>query len=140
VTSSEHTEPAGGEPTGRLQVSVGNEAFEPGLTEVVLQPSGEVRVTSRLEGSDDRRAELKLEPERASELIRSADRSVQRAREGKRYGLPDEPRYHFEIGEGERRQSFDVWRSELADRPELQRIVSTLQGLVDEQVDGEILL
>jgi hypothetical protein len=65
---------------------------------------------------------------------------VERAREGKRYGLPDEPRYHFEIGEGERRQSFDVWRSELPERPELHQIVTALQQLVDEQVKGEILL
>jgi hypothetical protein len=69
-----------------------------------------------------------------------ADRAVASAREGKRYGPPDEPRYNFEIGKGEQRQSFDVWRSELSECPELHRIVTALQRLVDEQVKDEIIL
>jgi hypothetical protein len=121
-------------------VSVGNEAFVPGRTEVLLDATGAVRVQQTLEGSDGRRAEAKLGQERATEMIRSAKQAVATAREGKRYGLPDEPRYHFAVGEGEQRRSFAVWRSELAENPELDRIVRTLQQIVDEHGKGEILL
>jgi len=40
----------------------------------------------------------------------------------------------------EQHQSFDVWRSELPDHPELNRIIQVLQRTLDEQFDGEILL
>ncbi len=139
MTSSEFGDAVSGSDV-RLEVSVGNEAFEPGRTEVVLEPTGVVRVASKLDGSEARRAVARLDAARASEMIRTADRAVASAREGKRYGLPDEPRYHFEIGKGEQRQSFDVWRSELSERPELHRIVTALQQLVDEQVKDEIIL
>jgi hypothetical protein len=65
---------------------------------------------------------------------------VAATREGKRYGLPDEPRYHFVIGQGDERQSFDVWRSDLAQHPELDRIVRELKAVMDEQVKDEIIL
>jgi hypothetical protein len=135
VTASEQSESA-----VRLEVSVGNEALEPGRTEVLLDERGRVHVLSKLEGADARRAEAKLDPERASQMIQTAGGSLAAAREGKRYGLPDEPRYHFVIGEGDRRQSFDVWRSDLPQHPELNRIVQELQQVVDKQVEGEIIL
>lgn len=131
---------AGERPTesaARLEVSVGNEAFEPGRTQVGLDASGRVEVISELEGSDARRAEAKLDPERATAMIKTArDAAARAARVGKRYGLPDEPRYHFEVG-GER---FDVWRSDLVEHPELQRVIATLQEVVGEQARGEIIL
>jgi hypothetical protein len=139
VTSSEQTDTMD-ESAARLEVSVGNESFEPGRTQVVLDSNGAVHVLSELEGSDPHRAEAKLDPERATEMIRAAGRSVTGAREGKRYGLPDEPRYHFEIGGGEARRSIDVWRSELPEHPELNRVVTTLQQVVDEYGKGEIIL
>ena len=140
MTSQEQSGPTSSATDARLEVSVGNEAFEPGRTQVVLEPDGSVRVTSTLDGGRARRAEAKLDPERASDMIRAAAESVAAARQGKRYGLPDEPRYHFEVSSEEKREAFDVWRSELPERPDLQRIVTTLQQLVDEQVEGEILL
>lgn len=140
MTSGERTDRPANEPATRLEVSVGNEAFEPGRTQVVLDSTGAVQAVSELEGSDARRADAKLDPQRATQMIRTAGESVTRAREGKRYGLPDEPRYHFEIGEGDERQTFDVWRSELPDHPELNRIVMALQEIVDEQARGEIIL
>jgi hypothetical protein len=135
LTASEQSESA-----VHLEVSVGNEALEGGRTVVQLDERGRVDVLSKLEGADARRAEAKLDPERASQMIRTAGGSLAAAREGKRYGLPDEPRYHFVIGEREREQSFDVWRSDLLQHPELKRIVQELQEVVDEQVEGEILL
>lgn len=140
MTSSEQTDPPVNGSAVRLQVSVGNEAFEPGRTEVALDSSGHVHVISKLEGSDARRAEAKLDPERATEIIRTADRSVTGSREGKQYGLPDEPRYHFEIDAGEKRQSLDVWRSELAELPALDRVVKDLQQILDEQAKGDMIL
>jgi hypothetical protein len=140
VTSSEPLDTTVDSSASRLEVSVGNEAFVPGRTEVLLDATGAVRVQQTLEGSDGRRAEAKLGQERATEMIRSAKQAVATAREGKRYGLPDEPRYHFAVGEGEQRRSFAVWRSELAENPELDRIVRTLQQIVDEHGKGEILL
>jgi hypothetical protein len=124
----------------RLEVSVGNEAFEPGRTEVVLDSTGSVRMQQTLEGRDTLRAEARLDAERATGMIRSAQHAVATAREGKRYGLPDEPRYHFAVGEGEQRRSFTVWRSELSENPELGRIVRTLQQIADEHAKGDILL
>lgn len=140
MNSIEESDTAIDESALRLEVSVGTEAFEPGRTQVVLDSTGRMHVLSTLEGSDGRRVEAKLDPERATEMIRSAGESAARAREGKRYGLPDEPRYHFEVGEHEQRQSFDVWRSDLPEQPELNRIVKMLQQAVDEQVKGEIIL
>jgi hypothetical protein len=140
VTASEPMGTPVGASASRLLVSVGNAAFEPGRTEVALDSTGSVRIHQTLEGSDARRAEAKLDPEHATQMIRSAHQAVTTAREGKRYGLPDEPRYHFEVGEGEARRSFTLWRSELSENPELNRIVSTLQQLVHEHGKGEILL
>lgn len=140
MTSSEPMGTTVDPSASRLEVSVGNESFEPGRTEVVLDSTGAVRVQQTLEGSDSRKAEARLGPERATEMIRSAQRAVATAREGKRYGLPDEPRYHFAVGEGEQRRTFTVWRSELSDNPEFGRIVTTLQQLVDEHGKGDILL
>ena len=140
MTSSQPMDTPADSSASRLEVSVGNEAFEPGRTEVLLDSTGAVQVQQTLEGSDGRRAEAKLGPERATEMIRSAEQAVATAREGKRYGLPDEPRYHFAVGEGAQRQSFAVWRSELSENPELDRIVRTLQQVVDEHGKGEILL
>ena len=136
MTSSQPMDTTADSSASRLEVSVGNEAFEPGRTEVLLDSTGAVQVQQTLEGSDGRRAEAKLDPERATEMIRSAEQNVATAREGKRYGLPDEPRYHFAVGG----QSFEVWRSELSENPELDRIVRTLQQIVDEHGKGEILL
>jgi hypothetical protein len=140
VTSSEQTDTTLNQSEAHLKVTVGTEAFEPGLTQVMLDPTGLVHVLSKLEGSDERRAEARLDPARAIELIRTARISVTEAREGKRYGLPDEPRYRFEIGEGDKRQSFEVWRSDLPQHPELNRIVMALQQIVEEQARGEIIL
>jgi hypothetical protein len=140
VTPDEHTESMAAELGPRLEVSVGHEAFEPGWTQVVLDARGGVQVVCRLEGSDPRRAEAKLDAERAAEMIRTAEDQIAGAREGKRQGLPDEPRYHFEIRDGERRQSFDLWRSELREHPELERIVAALQEVLAERTRGEILL
>lgn len=136
MTSSQPMDTTADSSASRLEVSVGNEAFEPGRTEVLLDSTGAVQVQQTLEGSDGRRAEAKLDPERATEMIRSAEQNVATAREGKRYGLPDEPRYHFAVGG----QSVEVWRSELSENPELDRIVKTLQQVVDEHGKGEILL
>jgi hypothetical protein len=140
MTSGEPPEAAVEPAPDRLEVSVGNAALEPGRTHVVLDSTGAVSARTELEGSDPRRADAKLDPERATRMIATAGESAMRAREGKRYGLPDEPRYHFEVGDGPRRQTFDVWRSELPDHPELARIVAALQEIVDEQARGEIIL
>ena len=140
MTFSEQTDTAADQSAFRLEVSVGNEAFEPGWTQVLLDSSGLLHVLSRLEGSDERRVEAKLDPEHATEMIQAARRSETGAREGKRYGLPDEPRYHFEIGEDDMRQSFDVWRSDLPQHPALNRIVGSLQGVINEHTEGEIIL
>ena len=140
MTADEPTESTTAELESRLEVSVGHEAFEPGWTQVVLEPSGSVQVVSRLEGTDTRRAEAKLDAERATGMLRAAEAQIARAREGKRQGLPDEPRYHFEIRDGERRHSLDVWRSELSEHPELARLVAVLQEMLEERTKGEIIL
>lgn len=140
MTADEQDDTTGDRPATRLEVTVGNEEFEPGLTQVALDSSGVVQVLRRMKGTDGCCEEAKLDGERASEMIRAAGGAVRGAREGKRYGLPDEPRYHFEIGEGDSRQGFDVWRSELEEHPELSRVVAALQQVVDEQVKGEIIL
>jgi len=139
VTSSEQAGTAG-ESGIHLEVSVGTEAFEPGRTEVILESTGRVQVLSELEGREARRAEVSLDSGYARAMIQGADESVRRTRQGKRYGLPDEPRYHFEVRGREQHQSFDVWRSELPDHPELNRIIQVLQRTLDEQFDGEIIL
>ena len=140
MTPDENTERTGAEPESRVEVSVGHEAFEPGWTQVVLDARGGVQVVSRLEGSDPQRAEASLDAERAAEMVRTAEDHISRAREGKRQGLPDEPRYHFEISDGERRQSLDLWRSELPEHPDLERLVATFQEMLEERTKGEILL
>jgi hypothetical protein len=124
----------------RLEVSVGNEAFPPGRTEVSVDASGRVQAMVRLEGGDGPRAEAKLEPARAAAMIEDTGRAAATVREGKRYGLPDEPRYHFEVDDGRERRSVDVWRSELREHQELYRVVRTLQRVVDEYGKGEIIL
>jgi hypothetical protein len=128
------------EATYSVRVSVGNPAFPPGRTEVELDQTGRMVVTSEMEGSDRVQAEAKLDPERAQELIRSATVSMTQAREGKRLGLPDEPRYHVETMIGDRRTSLDVWRSDLKEYPAIDRMITELQQAVSEQVSEEILL
>jgi len=140
VTPDEQNESTAAELEPRLEVSVGHEAFEPGWTQVVLDARGGVEVVCRLEGSEPRHEEAKLDAERVVEMIRTAEDQIAGAREGKRQGLPDEPRYHFEIRDGDRRQSFDLWRSELREHPELERVVATLQEMLEERTSGEILL
>jgi len=140
VTPDEQNESTATELEPRLEVSVGHEAFEPGWTQVVLDARGGVEVVCRLEGSEPRHEEAKLDAERVVEMIRTAEDQIAGAREGKRQGLPDEPRYHFEIRDGDRRQSFDLWRSELREHPELERVVATLQEMLEERTSGEILL
>jgi hypothetical protein len=140
VTPDEQSESTAAELGPRLEVSVGHEALEPGWTQVVLDARGGVQAECRLEGSDPRRAEAKLDAERVVEMIRTAEDHIAGAREGKRQGLPDEPRYHFEVRDGERRQSFDLWRSELHEHPELERLVAALQEVLEERTKGEIIL
>jgi hypothetical protein len=120
-----------------LRIAVGNAAFPPGRTEIVLDPSGRLQVTSVLEGADSRREELKVESGRARQLVTMAGDRIAGVRSSDRPGLPDEPRYHFERGDG---ASVDLWRSDLKAYPELDRLVRELQGAIDEQVRGEILL
>ena len=140
MTPDEYTESTAAEPGPHLEVSVGHEALEPGWTQVVVDARGGVQVVCRLEGSDPRGAEAKLDVKRAAEMIRTAEDHVARAREGKRQGLPDEPRYRFEIRDGERRETFELWRSELPEHPELNRLVEALQEMLEERTKGEILL
>jgi hypothetical protein len=139
VTPDEHSESTEAQVASRLEVSVGHEAFEPGRTQVQLDPSGRVEVVSCLEGSEPQRAEAKLDAERAAEMIRTAERHLS-IRESSRPGLPDEPRYRFEIGDGERRESFELWRSDLGEHPQLQQLVAALQDVLEEQTRGEIIL
>lgn len=124
----------------RLEVTVGNAAFEPGRTQVTLDTEGRVQAVMELEGSRAHRMEAKLDPERATGMLRTAGETMMKARRGKDYGLPDEPRYRFELGTGEGRQVVEVWRSDLPDHPELEQIVAELQRVVDEQAKGEIIL
>ena len=140
VISSEHHETTSNGSANRLQVTVGNEAFPPGRTRVDVDSSGRLLIVNEVEGSDTRREEARIDPDRARELTSIAGAAVARVSESKRYGLPDEPRYHIEIGEGGSRHSIDVWRSELAEHPELNRIVTELQAVLAEQVKGEIIL
>lgn len=128
------------ETTSGVEVSVGTPAFPPGRTQVALEPSGRLLVASELEGAERRHEEAKLEPERARELIATTGETVARAREGKRLGLPDEPRYHIAWVEGDQRRSADIWRSELKEYPEIARLIAELQQAVSEQVEGEIIL
>ncbi len=124
----------------RLEVRVGNTAFEPGRTQVTVNADGQVQAVMELDGSRPRRMEAKLDPERATGMLRSAGATMARVRVGKDYGLPDEPRYRFELGTGERRKVVEVWRSDLPDHPELEQVVAELQRVVDEQAKGEIIL
>jgi hypothetical protein len=126
--------------TPRLEVSVGHEAFEPGWTQVVLDAGGGVEVVCRLEDRDPRHVKAELGAEHAREMIRAAEEHLTGARESGRQGLPDEPRYHFEIRDGEMRRSLDLWRSELPDHPALRRLVAAFQEMLEERTRGEILL
>ncbi len=131
------TETSHAETRDRLRISVGNAAFPPGRTEVTLDPSGRLLVTSELDGADSRREELKVDSAQASEMVALASARIAAARISERPGLPDEPRYHFALGDG---RSTDLWRSDLKEHPELDRLVRELQRTIDEQVRGEILL
>lgn len=140
MTPDEQSESTAAELGPRLEVSVGHETFEPGWTQVVLDARGGIEVVCRLQGREPRHEEAKLDAERVVEIIRTAEDQIAGAREGRRQGLPDEPRYHFEIRDGDRRQSFDLWRSELREHPELERVVATLQEMLEKRTGGEILL
>jgi hypothetical protein len=124
----------------RLEVTVGNAAFEPGRTQVTLHADGQVQALMELDGSRTHRIEAKLDPERATGMLRAAAETMAKVRAGSPYGLPDEPRYRFELGTGDGRQVVEVWRSDLPDHPELEQIVAELQRVVDEQAKGEIIL
>lgn len=120
-----------------LRVAVGNAAFPPGRTEVVLEPSGRLLVSNVQEDADSTREELKIEKDRARELVLMAGENIAAAQSSDRPGLPDEPRYSFEFRDG---ASVELWRSDLQEHPALDRLVRDLQQVIDEQVRGEILL
>ena len=124
----------------QLAITVGTTAFEPGRTQVTLNAEGEVQAVMELDGSRPHRMEAKVDPERATGMLRSAGTTMARVRAGFSYGLPDEPRYRFELGAGEGRRVVEVWRSDLPDHPELEQIVAELQRVVDERAKGQIIL
>lgn len=124
----------------RLQVRVGNPAFPPGLTQVEVDAEGRLAVVTELEGRDTRRAEAKLEPERARQLLGAAEATAARVRGSDRLGLPDEPRYRFTFETGAGQMTVELWRSELKEHPELGRVVSELQGALAEQVGKDVVL
>ena len=141
MTSSDSAESLGDRGVPRLELSVGAEGFEPGRTRVLVDSTGRMQVLNTLEGSEPRRGEAVLGLSATTELVRTVGLTAENGREGKRYGLPDEPLYHFEIRlEQEKVTSIDVWRSDLPTHPELERAVRLLQGLIYEQIDETIIL
>jgi hypothetical protein len=124
-----------------LVIEVGNIAFEPGLTQVKVDENGQVLITNQYE-KETRTQKARIEPESASKLIDQTLSPQMQMSEliGKKFGLPDEPRYHFETyQDGQLVATHDIWRSDLAHYPELSQMVKDLQDMVYKSSDGTII-
>ena len=125
----------------RLVIEVGNPEFEPGLTRLQLGSNGQVQIERQLLKEqnrydyklDQKEAVAYIEHSRAPQLaLKSAERKL---------GLPDEPLYKIEVYQGKLRvQSFQVWRSDLAELGELGAVIRALGQVVERASDGQALL
>ena len=142
MTEQSNFDPQPTEAGLQLAVEAGNEFFEPGLTRLELGQDGQVLVTNQLEGKQQQ-FEGQVDAELAASLIgqvRSSD-ALMNPELGQRTGLPDEPRYHFEVYRNDQRLlSRNIWRSELEEYPDLEKLLVVLQDITSRFSDGEIIL